>query len=165
MFPAVIAESLVQAILTDERLALPQTARGRLNKRVKDALGTTPDKPLGALVQLVAEADLCAFDLRRGSLWWSRAYYLLGAPAAVLATIAGAIGLADAASRFTAAIIALVAAGLTAAATFLNSQENSKTSKQLSAAWQELADEARIMLLQYAQKMSRDPDAMPLSLF
>jgi hypothetical protein len=76
-----------------------------------------------------------------------------------LATISGAIGLAEAASRVTAAIIALIAAGLTTAATFLNSDQNSKTNKQLSAGWQELADETRIMLLQCAQKIANKPDA------
>jgi hypothetical protein len=153
---SLVASSLVDAILTPERLAFPKTVRGRLNKRVKDALGTTPEEPLGALVRLVAEADLRAFDSRRVSLWWSRAYYLLGVPAAVLAAIAGAIGLAEAASRIIAAIIALVAAGLSAAATFLNSDQNSKTNKRLSAAWQELADETRIMLLQCVQKIGNE---------
>jgi hypothetical protein len=78
---------------------------------------------------------------------------MLGLPAAILAAISGAAGLAGSAGRVPAAIIALVAAGLTAAATFLNSDENSKTDKELSAAWQELSDDSRIMLVQCAQKL------------
>ncbi|WP_410669801.1 hypothetical protein [Amycolatopsis sp. cmx-4-68] len=58
----------------------------------------------------------------------------------ILATTAGATGLATAAGRVVAAVIALVSAALSAAAAFLNSQEQRKTSGLLCAAWQELAD-------------------------
>jgi hypothetical protein len=152
-----IINILAQSIMTRGRLALPQSARGRLNKRVKDAIGTTSEEPMGALMTLVAESDLRAFNLRRGSVWWSRAYYMLGLPAAILAAVSGATGLASTTGRFPAAIIALVAAGLTASATFLNSGENSKKNKMLSAEWQRLADETRILLLQCAQKLENTP--------
>ena len=66
MISDLIVNSLVQAVLTDEKFAWPQTARGRLNRSVKAVLGTAPEKPLGALVQLVAECDLRAFDFEAG---------------------------------------------------------------------------------------------------
>ena len=79
--------------------------------------------------------------------------YVLGVPAVILATAAGATGLATTTGRVVAAIIALVSAGLTASATFLNSGEQRKTSDRLSAAWQELADDARLELLRRAQAL------------
>jgi len=102
---------------------------------------------------LIAECDLNAFYLRRASRWWGRAYYVLGMPAVVLATIAGATGLASTAGRVPAAIIALIAAGLTAAATFLNSCDNQRNNIVMSAAWSELADDARLHNLSYIQAM------------
>jgi hypothetical protein len=137
-----------------------QTGRGfrssprkRLNERVKATMGMTPKDPLGVLESLIAESDLRAFDMRRSARWWGRTYYVFGLPAAVLATIAGATGLASTAGRVPAAIIALISAGLTAAATFLNSEGNRKANDQLSACWQELADDARVTSLQWSQKL------------
>jgi hypothetical protein len=69
----------------------------------------------------------------------------------VLATIAGAAGLATAAGRIPAAIIALAAAGLATAATFLNSNENKQNNGKLSAAWQELADDVRLTVIKYGR--------------
>lgn len=108
---------------------------------------------------LIAEGDLNAYDTRRTSRWWGRAYYLLGLPAAVLAAVAGATGLISAAGRVPAAIIALVAAGLTAAATFLKSDENQKNNIVMSAAWSELADDARLQHLSYAQAVQKLKDS------
>jgi hypothetical protein len=71
----------------------------------------------------------------------------------VLAAVAGATGLISAAGRVPAAIIALVAAGLTAAATFLNSDDNQKSNIVMSAAWSELADDARLRHLSYSQSV------------
>src|SRR5487761_45424 len=84
---------------------------------------------------------------------------VLGLPAAVLAAVAGATGLISAAGRVPAAVIALVAAGLTAAATFLNSDDNQKSNIVMSAAWSELADDARLQHLSYFQAIEklRDP--------
>jgi hypothetical protein len=88
----------------------------------------------------------------------------LGLPAAVLAAVAGATGLVSAAGRIPAAIIALVAAGLTAAATFLKSDENQKTNITMSAAWSQLADDARLQHLSYVKqsKNSKIPLTRPL---
>ncbi|QKV77823.1 hypothetical protein [Amycolatopsis sp. Hca4] len=152
----VVAQLVARALTVDseEGSSLPWlSARSRLKKRLREALGTAPEEPLGVLESVMAEADLNAFDARRSSLRWGRAYYLLGVPAVILATIAGATGLATAAGRVAAAVIALVSAGLSAAATFLNSQEQRKASGRLCAAWQELADDARMELIQRAQAL------------
>ncbi|SEP48492.1 hypothetical protein [Amycolatopsis saalfeldensis] len=152
----VIATQVVRALTTtvlQERGGLWQSPRGRLKKRLREAIGTAPDEPLGVLESLMAHADLSAFDARRASVWWGRAYYVLGVPAVILAATAGATGLATTTGRVVAAIIALVSAGLTAAATFLNSGEQRKSSDRLSAAWQELADDARLELLRRAQAL------------
>jgi len=125
--------------------------RRQLKKRLQTAIGRALEEPEDVLESIVAESDLHAFDNRRGSRWWGRAYYLLGLPAAVLAAIAGATGLISTAGRVPAAIIALVAAGLSAAATFLNSEQNRKKDDELSAGWQSLADDARVSLLTYRQ--------------
>jgi hypothetical protein len=112
-----------------------ESPRRQLRKTLRNAIGTAPDDIATALRSLIAEGDLNAFDTRRTSRWWGRAYYLLGLPAAVLAAVAGATGLISAAGRIPAAVIALVAVGLTAAATFLNSDENQKSNIVMSAAW------------------------------
>ncbi|MEV6830124.1 hypothetical protein [Amycolatopsis sp. NPDC051102] len=160
---AAIGQVVVRALIAGSKGGsdLPwRSARSRLKKQLREALGTAPAEPLGVLESVMAEADLNAFDARRSSLRWGRAYYLLGVPAVILATTAGATGLATAAGRVVAAVIALASAGLSAAATFLNSQEQRKTTGQLCAAWQELADDARMELIQRAQalKAGRSPD-------
>lgn len=135
-----------------------ESPRRQLRKTLRDAIGTTPDDIAMAFRALIAEGDLNAFDARRASHWWGRAYYLLGLPAAVLAAVAGATGLISAAGRVPAAIIALVAAGLTAAATFLNSDDNQKSNIVMSAAWSELADDARLQHLSYSQSVKKLED-------
>lgn len=147
-----VARALTTTVL-DGSEGLWQSPRGRLKKRLREAIGTAPEEPLGVLESLMAQADLSAFDARRASSRWSRAYYILGVPAVILAAAAGATGLATTTGRVVAAIIALVSAGLTAAATFLNSEEQRKNSDRLGAAWQELADDARLELLQRAQAL------------
>jgi hypothetical protein len=103
------------------------------------------------MISLIADCDLRAYNTNRVGKRWARAYYLLGLPAAVLATIAGAAGLASAAGRIPAAIVALAAAGLATAATFLNSNENKQQNGKLSAAWQELADDVRLAVIRYGR--------------
>jgi hypothetical protein len=134
--------------------------RKRLSQQLSTALGTAPDDVAGAFMSLIAECDLYSFDTRRSSRWWGRAYYLLGLPAAVLAAVAAATGLISAAGRVPAAIIALVASGLTAAATFLNSQDNQKRNNLMSAAWSELGDDARLQHLSYVETGRRSSDPM-----
>jgi hypothetical protein len=125
--------------------------RRKLKRRLEAAIGEVPDSEMGVLLSLIADGDLRAYDTRRASQRWGRAYYSLGLPAAVLATVAGAAGLASAAGRIPAAIVALVSAGLSAAATFLNSNENKQQNNRLSAAWQELADDVRLAVLRHSR--------------
>ena len=99
---------------------------------------------------MVAECDLRAYESRRASEWWGRMYYLLGAPAALLATVAGATALSDAVPPFVISVLALASAGLTTLVTFLNTNTNRDRNLELSAAWSELADGVRVSLLNYA---------------
>ncbi|MBG6090314.1 hypothetical protein [Actinomadura viridis] len=134
-----------------ERRRTRASARKKLRNRLDDAIGEAPDSPVGVLRSLIAECDLHAYDSRHSSSLWGRAYYILGLPAAILATVSGATGLADSAGRVPAAAIALCAAGLAAAATFLNSDEQRRSNRSLGAAWQQLADDARMCLLQFTE--------------
>jgi hypothetical protein len=132
-------------------------------KRLRDRdIGQAPNDAMGVVLSLIADCDLHAYNARSVGNWWGRAYYLLGLPSAVLATIAGAAALASAAGRVPAAIVALISAGLTTAATFLNSNENKQSNIKLSAAWQQLADDARLTVIEYgnltgkSSKFSKD---------
>jgi hypothetical protein len=80
----------------------------------------------------------------RSAARWDRAYLILGLPAAMLAAIAGATGLASTAGRVPAAVIALVSAGLSAAVIFLDSQKRAATDRALSGGWAQLAGDARL---------------------
>lgn len=123
-------------------------ARGLLKRQLKDAIGKAPNEPLDMLDAIIAQSDLSAYDFRRRSQRWGRFYYVFGFPAVVLATFAGATGLAWTTGRIPAAVVALLSACFGAAATFLKSEQNRKKSDDLSAAWQELGDDARLQLLQ-----------------
>jgi hypothetical protein len=86
--------------------------------------------------------DRLAAEAVNGAAWhehaanrWARIYFTLGLPAAILAAIAGATALASSTSRIVAGIIALVSAGLTAAATFLDSSNSQRRHRDLAAAW------------------------------
>jgi hypothetical protein len=135
----------------EERFFWRSSPRQRLKRTLDKALGQAPDDAMGVLISLIADCDLRAYDTRRLSKRWGSAYYSLGLPAAVLATIAGAAGLASTAGRIPAAIVALIAAGLATAATFLNSNENKQQNLKLSAAWQELADDVRLTVIKYSR--------------
>jgi hypothetical protein len=101
---------------------------------------------------LVAECDLRAYDWRTASAWWGRAYYLFGAPAALLATVAGATALSDSVPAYVISVLALASAGLTTLVTFLNTNGNRDRNLELSAAWSELADSVRVTMLEYADR-------------
>lgn len=132
-----------------------ENPRRELKRKLDKAIGQTHNDATAILVSLISECDLRAYDTRQASKRWGSAYYLLGLPAAVLATIAGAAGLASTAGRVPAAIIALIAAGLATAATFLNSNENKQQNGKLSAAWQELADDVRLTVIAYGGDRGR----------
>jgi hypothetical protein len=158
MDPLLLSSSAtVEALVKFGRLR--SSPRRRLRRILEDSIGTAPSDVEGTFRALIAECDLNAFDTRRASRWWGRAYYMLGLPAAVLATVAGATGLASTAGRVPAAVIALVAAGLTAASTFLTSDRNQRRSIVISAAWSKLADDARLHYLRFIEAIEglKDP--------
>ena len=143
------------APLERRRIRWLSSPRRSLKRNRDRAIGQAPNNAMGVLLSLIADSDLRAYDTQRASKRWGRAYYMLGLPAAVLATIAGAAGLASTAGRIPVAIITLTAAGLATAATFLNSNENKQHNTKLSAAWQELADDVRLVVIQYGQAADR----------
>jgi hypothetical protein len=146
------ARALTASFLVEHEHLGP-TTRAHLKSRLQAALNDASEEPLSVLESLVADADLNAFDARRASMRWGRVYYLLGVPAVILAAAAGTTGLASTTTRVLAAVIALASAGFSATATFLNSQEQRKNSRLLGAAWQELADDARMELLQRVEAL------------
>lgn len=126
-----------------------RNAQSRLRDQLDEQIGEPPKSPSWAFRGLVAEADLRAYEARRSAKRWRRTYYILGLPAAVLAAVSAATGLASTAGRIPAAIIALVAAGLSSAVAFLNSDQRANAVESLSASWQGLADDARMKVLTY----------------
>lgn len=99
------------------------------------------------LSSVVQRASLQAKEARRRAHYWSSLYFMVGLPAAILAAVAGATALASTAGRVPAGIIALVSAGLTAAATFLDSVTRQTSNENLAAGWQMLANDAELKLV------------------
>lgn len=99
------------------------------------------------LFQIVDRAKEEASVERDKAHAWSRLYFLVGLPAAILAAVAGATALASTSGRVAAGIIALVSAGLTAAATFLDSSTRQTSRENLAAGWQVLANDAELKLV------------------
>jgi hypothetical protein len=76
--------------------------------------------------------------------FWRGTNLVLGVPAAALAAIAGGTGLGDPANAQTAAIIALVAAALTAVMTTVNAAQRAEQSRASANAYLALQGDARI---------------------
>lgn len=74
---------------------------------------------------------------------WRGANLVLGAPAAGLAAVAGASGLADASNRTWAAVLALVSAALGAVLTSLNATSRSERAHTAANAYLGIQTEAR----------------------
>jgi hypothetical protein len=77
---------------------------------------------------------------------WTLTHYALGIPAAVLAAMAAATGLASTAGRIPAAIIALTAAGVSAVAAFLNGTKRAQEYARSTADWESLRDLVSVCL-------------------
>jgi len=120
-----------------------------LRAQLEEQVGRSAETVETTMQMLVAECDLRAYEARNASAWWGRAYYLLGAPAALLATVAGATALSDGVPPFVISVLALASAGLTTLVTFLNTNSNRDRNLEISAAWSELADSVRVSLLNY----------------
>lgn len=80
--------------------------------------------------------------------FWNTAHIVLGFPAALLAAVAGAAGLATAEARVPAALLALASAGFTAGAGFLRSDARRIANKRARRAWAELEGRAGVKLAQ-----------------
>ncbi|MCH0538040.1 hypothetical protein I3F58_00375 [Streptomyces sp. MUM 203J] len=85
-------------------------------------------------------------DRRAGR--WVKVEIALGFPAALLAGVSGATGLASADARIPAALMALTAAGLAAGAAFLRSDARRRANKRARQAWAAVEDRAGRLLVQ-----------------
>ncbi|GLY86040.1 hypothetical protein Airi02_039690 [Actinoallomurus iriomotensis] len=83
--------------------------------------------------------------------FWSIIDIALGFPAAVLAGVSGAAGLASSDARVPAALLALVSAGFSAGAGFLRSDVRRAANRRSRLAWAEVVAGARLLLAQEAQ--------------
>ncbi|MBO3675715.1 hypothetical protein [Streptomyces sp. NEAU-YJ-81] len=114
------------------------------------AQGAADDPRLLALraevEKLITEAQIGARRAQRRAKLWHATYLSLGFPAAVLAGISGAAGLASAGARVPAAILALLAAGFSAGSTFLRADARHMTNLRRRYAWQNLETRARLIL-------------------
>lgn len=98
------------------------------------------------LSQITDRAAASAQVARRQARFWSRMYFVVGLPAAILATVAGATALASDLTLF-AGITALVAGALATAATFLDSATRQTSCNNLAAGWQVLSTDAHMRLV------------------
>jgi hypothetical protein len=99
------------------------------------------------LLEMEATAFGMAQLARGRARLWGSLYFVVGLPAAILAAVAGGFALASSAYGLVAGIFALTSAGLTAAATFLDSATRQTSANNLAAGWQVLGNEARMRLL------------------
>lgn len=79
------------------------------------------------------------------SKFWRGLNIVLGVPAAALAAIAGATGLADSTDSHAGAVVALIAAGLTAVMTTLNAAQRAEQSRVSANAYLALQGDARVL--------------------
>lgn len=96
--------------------------------------------------RIIDEARTGARRAQRRSKLWNATHLTVGFPAAVLAGISGAIGLASANARGTAAALALLSAGLVTGASFLRADAHQMVNLQRRYAWQKLEARARLVL-------------------
>jgi hypothetical protein len=130
------------------RLELRQELKKGKSNRREGKSNRRGDVP-GAFEVLLKQAVLYADKHRLASLWWGRLHYVLGVPAAILATLAGATALHATSSQTVPAILALTAGGLSAAVAFLKCENSRDRNSALCAGWTELADQVRMALLKY----------------
>ncbi|WP_198533703.1 hypothetical protein [Streptomyces odonnellii] len=100
----------------------------------------------GEVERIAAEAGIGARRAQRRGKLWNATHLLLGFPAAVLAAVSGAAGLASSDARVPAAILALLAAGFSAGATFLRAEARQLANLRRRYAWQDLEVRARLVL-------------------
>lgn len=111
--------------------------------------------------RLLDEAERRGRGANQRVQFWSVIDIALGFPAAVLAGISGAAGLASADARIPAALLALVSAGFSAGAGFLRSDVRRAANRRSRGAWAEVEAGARLLLVQEPQL---DPEAVQVAL-
>jgi hypothetical protein len=104
----------------------------------------------GALSNLLQLSMLYADRHRAIGSAWGRLHYVLGVPAAILATVAGATAWNSTSQSNVAAVLALAAGALSAAAAFFKCEQSRDRNNALCGGWTELADCVRMALLHYA---------------
>lgn len=108
-----------------------------------------PSGRLRAEVERLCEEATRQKDLaHRRADFWARADIALGFPAALLAGVSGAAGLASADARVPAALVALTAAGCAAGAGFLRGDSRRVANKRARQAWASVEATARMKLAQ-----------------
>jgi hypothetical protein len=131
---------------SNEQQAAKSSSESELFVRVRD-LARQRDAVGGELSQIADRAGIAAQAARGRARSWSRLYFVVGLPAAILAAIAGATALASSALSVFAGAVALTSAALTAAATFLDSATRQTSNENLAAGWQVLSNDARMRLV------------------
>jgi hypothetical protein len=116
-----------------------------------DSTGNGQVRHLIAEVEKIREeARIGARRAQRRSKLWNLTYLVLGFPAAVLAGVSGAAGLASPDGRVPAAILALLSAGFAAGAGFLRAEGRQLVNLRRRYAWQEVEVRARLVLAREA---------------
>ncbi|GGO83828.1 hypothetical protein [Wenjunlia tyrosinilytica] len=118
--------------------------------------GTTASRR-AELERLRDEAERQRRISHRRVAMWGSLDIVLGFPAAVLAAVSGATGLATADARVPAALLALISAGFAAGASFLRSDVRQVANKRSRSAWTAVEAEARLAL---ADEVYRDPQRL-----
>jgi hypothetical protein len=128
----------------------------------KVATGELPTPEQEAQATLVAEIGTIIEEARRWaslSSWWAKIWhvfgFLIGLTTALLAAIAGIAGLASTTGRVPAAILALVAAGMTAGNQFIRSDDRFTNNLRRRNAWEALYRDA-LLEKAYAGTKSTD---------
>jgi hypothetical protein len=103
-----------------------------------------PRTVAGELDKLIGDAEKRARTLQGWARFWQIADLGLGWSAAVLATVAGALGLGEIVGREGAAILALSAAGLVAGNQYLGSGARYERNRRRRYAFEALACDARL---------------------
>lgn len=104
--------------------------------------------PRAEIESLRAEATRQKNIAHRRAEFWAKVDIILGFPAALLAGVSGAAGLASADARVPAALVALTAAGLAAGAAFLRSDNRRVANKRARKAWAAVEARASVKLTQ-----------------
>ncbi|WP_405835744.1 hypothetical protein OG528_02295 [Streptomyces platensis] len=106
-----------------------------------------PSGRLRAEVERLCDEALRQKDLaHRRADFWAKVDIALGFPAALLAGVSGAAGLASADARIPAALVALTAAGCAAGAGFLRGDNRRVANKRARQAWASVEAKARMKL-------------------